>query len=79
MKKKIQGYPQHGSRVSRQSPRVRGWLKPENSFNSLSYHFGYDMKIKLTKHVRNTKKLHPPIFLNKKKKQKKKTGEISIF
>ena len=38
----------------RQSPRVRGWLPPENI---LSHHFEkylHDMNLKLTEHVRNT-------------------------
>ena len=37
--KKSGGTRQHGSRVSRQSPRVGGWLPPENISNILSLLF----------------------------------------
>ena len=47
--KNIRGYPLSRGRVSRQSPRVRGWLPPENI---LCRHF--EMDLKLTDHVRNT-------------------------
>ena len=64
--KKYRGYPLTrgggGVRVSRQSPKVRGWLSPEDI---LSHHFEkylHDMDLKFTEHVRNAM-----FLLNKQK------------
>ena len=54
------------ARVSRQSPRVRGWLPFEKKYL-------HDIDLKPTEHVRNT------ISLELYKQGRKKKGEILIF
>ena len=46
--------PNTGGRVSRQSPRVRGWLPPETILSRHFEKYLHDMDLKLTEHVRNT-------------------------
>ena len=42
-----------GGRVSRQSPRVRGWLSPENILSRHFEKYLHDMDLKFTEQVRN--------------------------
>ena len=64
---KNQGYPL--TWVSRQSPRVRGWLPPENILSRHFEKYLHDMDLKLTEHIKTAF----PFFIRKKQ------GEFAIF
>ena len=66
--KKIRGYPLTRGRVSRQSPRVRGWLPPENILSRHFERYLHDMD-----NVQNMLGTPFPFFISKK------PGEIPIF
>ena len=47
-------WKKNGDRVSRQSPRVGGWLPPENILSCHFEKYLHDMDLKLPEHVRST-------------------------